>query len=492
MPGVRLRRFAVRLYDRPRRMVEDVADIGEPSFGEPPLFLERFSSFCIGMRLLLAALFMTQWHLSLGSDVGSTNHAAQLTRQDVLSIQDGRLFLEGKPFAEISFNKFDLFWRLYDQLAEGKQLSATNPLVQAQDRALRNLHELGFKSVRIFALPWGPAGPDSYANLEKRKNLYAALDKTLELCDAHDIRVVWSLSAASFTDTKLDPVKGWVYGEEQLRELVSDPESRGRKLLYLYIDETVARYRHRKAVMMWEISNEVTLQADIGDANHVFNGERMPSLKDVGRFFDEVARRIKSVDPLRLVNSGGSNMRESQWHLYQGAGWKRDTFEEQFKCFELLYAPSAVEVIDIHSYPDNQPGYAITGKDGSRMWLDNKGYMTIAKRLGKPLIIGELGLHASARTDKKIWQETPDYFDSYDDTKAAKPWVEKTLNDVIEAGVPLTYWWCYQSDGGDDQNNPQRFDIDRDRNPELIACIAEANKRLKAKLVYPERARVKN
>src|SRR5437762_752174 len=47
-----------------------------------------------------------------------------------------------------------------------------------------------FKTIRIFALPWGPAGPESYANPEKRKKLYAALDKTLELCDAHDIRVV--------------------------------------------------------------------------------------------------------------------------------------------------------------------------------------------------------------------------------------------------------------------------------------------------------------
>ena len=408
--------------------------------------------------------------------------AASLTQNDVLSIKRGRFFLEGKPFAEISFNKFDLFWQLYDQLAAGKQLVATNPMVQAQEKALRNLHQLGFKSIRIFALPWGPAGPAAYADPEKRQVLYAALDKTLDLCDAHDIRVVWSLAAGSFTDTKLDPAKGWVYGEEQQRELISNPESRGRKLLYRYLDETVTRYRNRKAVLMWEISNEVTLSADIGDNNRVYNGERMPTLKEVASFFNDVTRRIKAVDPLRLVNSGGSNMRESQWHLYQGEGWKTDTFEEQYKCFELLYAHSAVDVIDIHSYPDNKPGYAIVGGDGKSMWLDDKGYMAMAQRLGKPLMIGELGLHAIARTDHKTWDETPDYFESYDDTKAARPWLEKTLNEVIEAGVPLSYWWCYQSDQPDDQTNRQRFDIDRERNPELVSCIVEANKRLKAKL----------
>jgi len=417
------------------------------------------------------------------SSPSKASPAAPLTRKEVLSIKDGRFFLEGRPFVEISFNKYDLFWQLYDQLAEGKQLNAANPLVQAQDRALRNLHELGFKTIRIFALPWGPAGPESYANTAKRKNLYAALDMTLELCDAHDIRVVWSLAAATFTDTKLESDKGWVYGQEQVRELIANPESRGRKLLYQYIDETVARYRHRKAVLMWEISNEVTLLADIGDTDRVFNGERMPSLKDVAGFFKDVAKRIKSADPLRLVNSGGSNMRESQWHLHLGKGWKTDTFEEQFKCFDLLYANSAVDVIDIHSYPDNKPGYAILDDDGKKMWLDNKGYATIAKRLGKPLMIGELGLHAIARTDKKLWDETADYFESFDDTKAAKPWVVKTLNDVIDAGVPLTYWWCYQSDNPSEHNNRQRFDINRDRNPELVDCIVEANKRLKAKLL---------
>jgi len=52
--------------------------------------------------------------------------------------------------------------------------------LSAQEKALRNLHELGFKTIRIFALPWGPAGPASYADPEKRKNLYAALDKTIE------------------------------------------------------------------------------------------------------------------------------------------------------------------------------------------------------------------------------------------------------------------------------------------------------------------------
>ena len=424
---------------------------------------------------LITALAATCRHVDCADQVH------QLTRDDVLSIRDGRFYLDGKAFAEISFNKFDLLWQLYDQLAAGNALDDANAMVQAQDNALRNMHEMGFRTIRIFALPWGPRGPESYANPGKRKLLYAALDKALALCDKHEIRVVWSLGAGSFTDTKLIRGKGWVYGEEQMRELVANPKSRGRQLLYQYIDETVARYKSRKAVLMWEISNEVTLAADIG-RDRVYKGQRMPTLKDVAAFFDDVAKRIKAADPLRLVNNGGSHMREHQWHLYQGQGWVRDTFEEQLKCFELLFAEPAVDVIDIHSYPNNKGGYVIMGEDGKETLLDHQGYVAIAARLGKPLMIGELGLQAAARTKKKVWEETPDYFESYADIAAAKPWVEKTLNRVIDAGVQLAYWWCYQSDRPMDQKKPQRFDLSRERNPELLACFVEANKRLKAKL----------
>lgn len=408
--------------------------------------------------------------------------AGELTKRDVLSIQGGRFFLDGSPFAEISFNKFDLFWQLYDELGAGRRLEATNGMVRAQERALRNLHELGFRTVRIFALPWGPEGPAAYADPERRTRLYAALDKTVALCEAQDIRVVWSLGAGTFTDTKLEPGRGWVFGAEQQRELVANAGSRGRQLLYRYIDETVRRYRGAKAVLMWEISNEVTLNADIGDRERVYNGERMPTLKEVAGFFDDVAKRIKAADPLRLVNSGGSNMREAQWHLYTGKGWQTDTLEEQFQCFELLYGKSAVDVVDIHSYPDNHPGYGVLGNDGRKAWLDDRGYMEFARRLGKPLMIGEVGLHAIAKSDRKIWGETPDYFESYGDEKAARPWVQRTLDGIIEAGVPLSYWWCYQSDRAEDQSNRQRFDLERSREPELVNCILEANHRLKAKL----------
>jgi len=414
-------------------------------------------------------------------DTQKTQEPDRLTQDEVLSVKDGRFHLDGRPFAEISFNKFDLLWQLYDQLAAGKMLTDDNPVVQRQAKALRDLHEMGFQSIRVFGLPWGPSGPEAYSDPEKRVRLYAAIEKALDLCDQYHIRLVWSLGAGTFTDTRLVPGKGWVHGEEQMRELVATRDSRGRQLLYRYLDETVSRYKNRKTILMWEITNELTLEADIGDKNAVYNGERMPTLKEVALFCDDVAKRIKSNDPLRLVNNGGSSMRESQWHLYQRKGWGRDTFEEQFQCLEMLFSNSVVDVMDIHYYPNSKRGYSIMGTDGKEAFLDEKGYLAMAKRIGKPLMIGEFGFAPAVKTDKKIWEATPDYFESYDDAAAAKPWVEHALDCTIDAGVQLSYWWCYQSDRPMDQTNPQRFDIDRERNPELLKSFIDANKRLQAK-----------
>ena len=68
------------------------------------------------------------------SDAGPRRSIPSLTKKDVLSIQNGQFFLDGKRFVELSFNKFDLFWQLYNELTAGKPLDSSNPMVQAQDQ----------------------------------------------------------------------------------------------------------------------------------------------------------------------------------------------------------------------------------------------------------------------------------------------------------------------------------------------------------------------
>jgi len=410
-----------------------------------------------------------------------------VTKNDVLTIQNGKFYLQGKRFGEISFNKFDLFWQLFSLLADGKgDTQEYRDMVARQDQALAELHQMGFHSIRFFGLPWGiwdfrPV----YNDPTRRQSVYyKAMDTALDLCDKNQIQVVYSLGVSNFTDRTR--VHGqFVYGPEQERELIADPNSRSRQEVYRYIDDVVNRYKNRKTVLMWEISNEVTLGADISPETNIYNGQRMPSLLDVAHFFDDVAKRIKADDPLRLVNSGGSHMRGSQWNQYTMHTWTRDTVEEQNKALSLLYATSAVDVVDIHYYTNNKTvDEMVKGPNGEEVPMDIAQYAIAANRIGKPMMLGETGSSATARDNKpkdlKVYQETPDYHDSYWDPNAAK-WVKILCDQIVSASPQLVYFWEYSSDRPGDQKAPS-FDIKKGKTDPVLAIIVDANQRLKAKL----------
>lgn len=415
---------------------------------------------------------------------GCNKTAVKVTKNDVLSIRDGRFYLEGKPFVEISFNKFDLFWAIWNDAYAGNTINSDNAIVKAQDEALRELHELGFKTIRFFALPYMHADfRNVYEDPVKRETIfYKTMDLVMDLCDKNDIKVVYSLCCASFTDQKMTAGK-WDYGTEHARELIGNPQSESRKRLYEYLDDIVARYKDRKTILMWEISNEVTNSADISPPDSIYNGERKPSMSDVANFFDNVAKRIKLIDKLRLVNNGGSHLRESAWNLYNKKSWKLDTPDQHFSIFQMLYEKTAIDVIDVHYYNIWNGGYIIAGSDNKGSYAMNLlAYKDFAQRIGKPLYIGEFGTLPALKDEKnKIWQSRSDYFESFNDSNA-KDWVQKAVDEIIEAEIPFVHWWCYQSDRAQDQKAIDRMDIDIQRNPEIVNIIVDANKRLKEKL----------
>jgi len=409
--------------------------------------------------------------------------ASRLSAEDVLSLHDGRFFLDGRPFAEISFNKFDLFWQLWSEAEKGLDLDDANPLVEKQAKALKDLKDLGFRTIRIFGLPWGSGR--FFEDPEHRANFFRALDKTYDLCDRYGIRVYVCLGCGDFSeisghDPKPDPEK------EHLRELVADPQSNSRKLLYEYLDAVLARYKDRKTIVMWDISNEMTNSADIMPSTRTVKGRRMPTLKELAGFYNDVTAFIKRRDPIRLVTNGGSHLRESAWNLYGGKGWKKDTVEEHLQAFKLIFGDTAIDVADLHYYALPSDGYVIQDANGASFHLTPKSYMEMGKQIGKPVIFGEYG--ALPRSDgEEIKKEAlpPDWFGSYGEKESAGRWFKKAVDDVVDAGVPITYWWCYQSDREVEQKKVDRFDVSLDRNPELVKIIADGNRALQEKLCRP-------
>lgn len=403
---------------------------------------------------------------------------ANVTKQDVLSISNGQFMLDGKPFGEISFNKFDLFWSLFDEAQKGNELTDYNPVVMRQQKALSDLSKAGFKTIRMF----GMLHQSKYKlfnsiyndDVKCEKIYFQALDKAIELLERNRLRAVFSLGCSFF-------VNDWK--GDNLRELVADPKSSSRKSLYDYIDEVVPRYKNSKAILMWEITNELTLFWDIQPGTLMAQGKRMPTMEQGVQFYKDVVERIKKNDPLRLVNNGGSMLRESAYNLNVNKKWTKDTYAQHLEIYHKLYDNAGLDVMDIHYYTNSNPGYILKNeKTDDDFILDLKVYVGIANDLKKPFYIGEFGALPKPEKDKLYWGDGRKWFLTFgNDEPDAVKFVQRAADMAVESGAQFIHWWAYQSDRPMDQTDPLRMDLDIERTPELFNIVVEANKRLKAK-----------
>ena len=415
--------------------------------------------------------------------VYSASVAGDATARDVLTLQAGHFYLDSQPFAEISFNKFDLFWSLWQGLQDSRKQGQTDAWGKAlakQNISLHELHSFGCRTIRIFCAPYKEFGNSWESDPAWRADFFKAMDMTLDLCDRHDIKVIYCLGAAHLYDS--DNIRKSHKGGDSQYELIVNPAAHSRQRLYDYLDTIIVRYRGRKTIAMWDITNELTNMADIGKRH----GEPTPTLPQVAAFLDAVAQRIKAHDPLRLVSTGGSHLREYAWNLHQGNGWKqRDTLAEHRQAYAAYFKNSAVDVVDIHYYAVRAGGYELAPDlAGHPVMMSPMRYLQIGRELGKALIFGEYAALPSGWTDNGITKEADaDWFNGYHDPNAKK-WVQRAVDDVVTAGVPLVYFWCYHSDRSHDQKeNPVTFDLTA--TPELVHIIADGSRRLRAKLGVP-------
>ena len=415
------------------------------------------------MRRLLCRVGLLLIGIAAWSAITSAAESGFLERRGT------ELYLDGKPFYEISFNKFDLVWQLV--AAESKTKGFGEDPASSAEEALREMHELDFKTFRAFC-----GMPAHYFDTAKRDTYFRALDRMLALCDGYDLRVVFCLN-----------VTGCVAKDhgETLVDLVARPESASRRRLEEFVRAVVTRYRYRKAVGMWEHENELLLMADIGGKQRLWNGQAVPTLPEVAKFHADLAALIRTVDPHHLITTGDS-FRYSQWHLYQAIAnnapnaWQTDTLEELGRAIGMCQKP--VDVYCVHYYEwGRKNANMVTGPDGQATSCTPAAFTQLAKAQGQPCYIGEYGVLPMPRSEKeeKFWAENPGWFTSFEqDPQRARQAVKAALEVLVEGRPSLAHWWCYQSNRDMDQRNPQRMDIDLQRDPDLTQLVVDANRRL--------------
>lgn len=412
--------------------------------------------------------------------------ANALTNNDVLSVQNGVYYLDGAPFAEIGWNKFDINWMFFDELYAGRTLDDNNAMVIKQRNSIRELAESGVKTIRFFGCvhsnnfnkKWLPAFNDSVKRLTMCD---AAMDKAISICEEFNIRAIVSLMCDNFVNTTTTPA-------ENIRELVADPNSKSRAFLYDYLNHVINRYKDRKGVLAWEVSNEMTLECDILPGTHInASGVRMPTHAQLSQFYKDVCAKIKTYDPLRMVTSGGSVLREMAYGLSKctatQTSWPdRDTYSHHKSMYQLIYDNSGFQNVDIHFYLKKAPNYQIYSDNGSPLLMNEQLYNNLATTIAKPMMLGEYGALPKLKTDPDYWLTGNDWFETFDGEPAdAQQYVQEAADRAVDSGCRLIYWWCYASQRPQDQNDPQRMDLDRTRTPVLFQKVVDASNRLKQK-----------
>jgi hypothetical protein len=350
-----------------------------------------------------------------------------------LTVVDGVLHRDGKPYRAIGVNYFNAFQRRLQ-----------NPEDSSFDDGFKVLAAARIPFVRMMGCGFWPKEQKLYR--ENPEEFFRRLDAVVRSAERHGIGIIPSLfwHTATVPDLVAEPVSAW-----------GDAKSKTQAYMRDYVRDVVVRYRGSPAIWGWEFGNEYNLAANLPNAAT----HRPPVVPALGtpttrsqldeRTFEQTraafavfGAEVRRYDPQRILSTGNSIPRESAWHNWKQGKWTRDT-PEQYA--EMLRGdnPDPINVISIHAYGDCVPRLHAA--------------QAIAQRAGKPLFVGEFGAEGHSEATRK------EFFMLLEAVEAAK--------------VPLAAMWVFDFPRQRECN----VTATNDRAYQLQA-IAEANVRIRKAL----------
>jgi endo-1,4-beta-mannosidase len=250
------------------------------------------------------------------------------------------------------------------------------------------------------------------------------LDDVVRSAEENNVGLIPSFFWAGFAvpDVVGEPVNRW-----------GDPDSQVHAFMKNYVREVVTRYKDSPAIWGWEFGNEYNLPADLPNADE-WRPPVIPELgtptfrtdedelthEDIRTAFTVFANEVRKYDPDRIIISGNSIPRPSEWHQEQYLTWEQDT-EEQFKEMLQKDNPDPMDTISVHIYDEQEQRFSRTVQVEE---LINK-LVHISKQMKKPLFVGEFGASESLGHE------------------VAKQRFERFLNAIVNERVPLAAVWVF-------------------------------------------------
>ena len=217
---------------------------------------------------------------------------------------------------------------------------------------------------------------------------FAQFDAVVRSAEMNGLGLILSMFWADFCvpDLVWEPVGQW-----------GNARSRTQAFMRNYTREVVLRYRNSPAIWGWEFGNEYNLAADLPNAaDHrppIQPSLGTPTTRSVAddlthemiwTAFAAFASEVRRYDPLRLISTGNSRSRESEWHQWQELSWTTDT-PVQFAAMLGRNNPDPVNVLSVHLYGDT-----ITNVPA---------LLSLSAAQQKPLMVGEFGVPGAPSAD---------------------------------------------------------------------------------------------
>ncbi|RLD11425.1 MAG: hypothetical protein DRI44_03630 [Chlamydiae bacterium] len=297
-------------------------------------------------------------------------------------VKNGVLMRNEKPYRGIGVNYFDAFYRV---------LKNSNDTSYVQ--GFEQLNNAGIPFVRFMCGGFWPVEFKLY--FSNKKAYFNLLDDFVKTAEKNNVGLIPSMFwyFATVPDMMNEPM-----------DQLGNPESKSIAFIKQYTKEIVNRYKNSPAVWGWELGNEYNLGIDLpnaskhrpwvwpnlGTATNRTTRDELTS-RQMLVVMNEFAKTVRKYDKTRIVITGNA---VPPWYAYHNTlerSWMEDTLE-QYEKILLRDNPNPFDVISIHVYPVKDKKYAARAKNISELLEKTQ---KIAKKMGKPLFIGEFGVPVS-------------------------------------------------------------------------------------------------
>lgn len=315
-----------------------------------------------------------------------------------LKADGSNLTLDGKPYRAIGMNAPDVFSG-YAGIGIDLKPEAAAASRKASIESILDAEKNKIAFFRFWASGFWPRDMQLY--FDNPGKYWKDMDEVFALCREHHIKLIPSI----FFHHNL-----WPMICEEDASAIMDPNSKTFKAMHNYAKELVTRYKDDANILMWELTNEGFLGADVPmeDRDAPGAGVYLPNAKltktkyvkgdslttaMILKFYDEMTRYIKSLDPNHMVTSGDAGVRDCSQSLKESFPipvWTKDTLRQHISNL-LASQPEPLDVISQHHYGSN------TGKTDWQV-VNDISILEYYRQLIRgtqsarvPLLIGECG-----------------------------------------------------------------------------------------------------